>query len=60
MDLLLTEPRAQEAAPRLLQRASRRTGVSEPIPLKGSDAQEATITSDTQEGTASVLHPVQD
>jgi transposase-like protein len=48
MDLLLTEPRDTEAAGRFLQRARRRHGVPEPLPMDGRDAHEAAIKSEPE------------
>ena len=45
IDFLLTKPRDEQAAKRFLTKATRRHGVPEKIPIDGSAAHEAAITS---------------
>jgi putative transposase len=59
IDLLLTEPRDQEAALRFLTQAIRRHGVPETITIDGSEANAAAIKRDNEaHGTAIIIRQV--
>ncbi len=59
IDFLLTEQRDEQAAKRFLTKAIRRHGVPETIPIDGSAAHEAAITSYNEEhGTAIAIRKI--
>lgn len=58
MDVVLTAPRAQEAAGRLLPKVMRRNGVPETLTRDGRDAKEAARTrSHAEHGTPIAIRP---